>query len=100
MNEALFRAANERMADWEERHSEEDAELYHCECADMDCLEKISLSKAEYEHVRDDSTHFLVAQGHEDPEIETVIETHDGWALIEKNPDVQALVEQTDPRRS
>ena len=33
-NEALFRAANERMAEWEERHTEAAGELYLCECAD------------------------------------------------------------------
>ena len=100
LNEALFRAANERMSGWEERHSEEESELYHCECADLDCLDKLALGQADYERVRADSAHFMVVLGHEDPEIETVIEAHEGWAIIEKNPDVQALVERTDPRLS
>ena len=100
LNEALFRAANERMSDWEERHENQGSELYHCECADLDCLEKVQLTKADYEHVRADSAHFLVVAGHDRPDIETVIESRDGWALIEKNPDVHALVEKTDPRRN
>ena len=51
-NEALFRVANERMADWEKSHAEDSAELYFCECADPDCREKVSLRRSEYESVR------------------------------------------------
>jgi hypothetical protein len=99
LNEALFRVANERMAGWEERHEEADTELYHCECAELDCREKIHLSKADYERVRRDAAQFVIVPGHEKPDVETVIEPHDDWAIIEKDPEVQALVERTDPRR-
>jgi hypothetical protein len=99
LNEALFRVANERMADWEERHSEAETELYHCECAELGCREKIRLTKVDYERVREDPAHFVAAPGHEKPDIETVIESHDDWVIVEKNPEVQALVETTDPRR-
>jgi hypothetical protein len=34
-NEAIFRAANERIASWEERDRLEAVELYFCECADV-----------------------------------------------------------------
>ena len=100
LNEALFRAANERMSGWEERHTEFGAELYHCECSELDCREKVRLEKADYERVRADSAHFVVIPGHEKPTVETVIEPHEDWAIIEKNQDVRELVEQTDPRRS
>ena len=99
LNEALFRAANERMADWEERHEEDEIELYHCECAELGCREKVPMGKADYERVRADSSHFIVVPGHEKPVVETVIESHDKWSVIEKDPEVQAIVEQTDPRR-
>jgi len=87
------------MADWEERHSEADTELYYCECAELGCREKVRLTRADYERVRGDSTHFIAASGHEKPDIESVVESHDGWVIIEKDPEVQALVEKTDPRR-
>ena len=59
----------------------------------------MSLHKADYEKVRSDSRHFLIALGHEIPDIETVLEKHDGWAVIEKNPEVTEMVESLDPRR-
>jgi hypothetical protein len=99
-NEAMFREANERAKAWEERHREVEVELYFCECADPNCPERVGLGKADYERVRSDSRHFVIAPGHELPEVETVIEQHDGWAIIEKAPEVTDIVEARDPRRA
>ena len=97
-NEAVFRAANERMADWEERHSRIETELYFCECSDPDCREKIALSAADYEGVRADPRHFFVVAGHEIPDIEDVIERHDDWLKVEKPAEMDAVIEPLDPR--
>jgi hypothetical protein len=96
-NEALFRAANERMAQWEEAHEGDSSELYFCECADAACREKVRLDKADYERVRSDSRLFFVVPGHEVADVEVVIEQNDGWTLIEKDPQVEDLV-KADPR--
>jgi hypothetical protein len=97
-NEVLFRAANERAAQWEERHAEADAEPYYCECAHSECREKISLLEAEYEGVRADSTHFVLVPGHEIPDVETIVEEHEGWIVVEKNPETHHIVESRDER--
>ena len=99
LNEALFRAANERMVDWEERHRVEATELYFCECANTECRQKVSLRESDYERIRSDSDHFVVAPGHEVTDVETVIESHEEWVVIEKAPEVREIVEATDPRR-
>ena len=97
-NEALFRIANERKSTWEERQVSDDPELYMCECASLDCREKVALRLEEYEQVRSNSRHFLVVRGHEIPDVETVIEEHGDWSLIEKAPEVTGTVEALDPR--
>jgi hypothetical protein len=97
-NEALFRAANERMAAWEERHRIEATELYFCECADPECRQKLPLSESDYERIRSAPDRFFVVPGHEKADIETVVESHDEWAVIEKAPEVREIVEATDPR--
>jgi hypothetical protein len=97
-NEALFRAANERMADWEEIHPDGATELYFCECADPACREKVRLQKAEYERVRSNRLHFFVVPGHEIADVETVIERHEGWFVIQKDPDVAPVVDEHNPR--
>ena len=97
-NEALFRVANERAAGWEERKGEDRPESYYCECALTTCRETISLTADEYERVRSDATHFFVIPGHEIPDIESVVERHEGWVVIEKAPETHEIAKATDPR--
>ena len=99
-NEAMFREANERAKAWEERHDGPDSEVefYFCECGKPDCLEKVSLREADYERVRSDPRRFLILPGHELPDVETVIERNEGWAIVEKVPEVAHTVEALDPR--
>jgi hypothetical protein len=98
-NEALFREANERAAAWEERREEPgEPQLYHCECADLECREKVSLDLADYERVRSDSMLFFIVPGHQIEDAETVLEEHEGWAVIRKNASVEPIVRATDPR--
>jgi hypothetical protein len=42
--------------------------------------------------------HFFVVPGHEVVDIETVIESHEEWIVLEKAPEVREIVEATDPR--
>jgi hypothetical protein len=97
-NEAMFREANQRAHAWDERHLDREIELYFCECAKPGCREKVSLSDADYERVRSDSRRFVIVPGHELPDVETVIEQNEGWAIIEKAPEVTPTVEARDPR--
>jgi hypothetical protein len=98
-NEAMFRLANERMAGWEELDPPDAEELYSCECADPGCRQRVGLRKEDYEAIRSDSRRFLIAIDHEIPDVETVIEKHEGWAVIEKNPEVTETVESLDLRQ-
>ena len=97
ITEAAFRIANERMAAWEER-SATDAELFFCECLVAGCREKVPLTRAEYEAVRDDQRRFFVVPGHQEEQLETVIERHDAYVVIEKPPELDPVVNATDPR--
>jgi len=53
----------------------------------------------EHETVRADPTRFAVAPGHEMLEIETIVERHPGYFVVEKRQaDAQAVAIETDPR--
>jgi hypothetical protein len=95
--EAAFRIANERMAAWEEAPAEEPA-LYFCECGMLECREKLSLTRAQYEHVRAKPEHFVVLPGHEIEDVEDVVEHGDGFVVVEKPGEVMHLARGTDPR--
>ncbi|MBA2516435.1 MAG: hypothetical protein H0V22_03835 [Solirubrobacterales bacterium] len=99
LNEAAFRVANERAREWEERHQEMETELYLCECGDLSCPERIPLSREAYESVRSDSRRFFCAPGHQITDVETVIERHEHYVVVEKDPEVARLVTETDPRQ-
>jgi hypothetical protein len=96
--EAAFRIANERTAQWEERHSDGRTELYLCECAEQPCRKRVELTREQYEEVRADPRHFVVLPGHVIPDLETVVGSFDGYEMIEKPNALLQLLVETDPR--
>jgi hypothetical protein len=88
MNEALFRDVNERIAESAERF-ESDRTDFVCECSDPNCTERVPATLAEYESVRKQSTTFLLAPDHDEPEIERVVSDRGRFQVVEK---VQAAV--------
>jgi hypothetical protein len=53
---------------------------------------------AEYERVRQEPTHFLVAPGHVIPEIETVVDGTERFEVVRKLAGEGAFARKTDPR--
>jgi hypothetical protein len=99
LTEAAFRIANERMADWEERRNADGAVAsYYCECAVEGCREEVRLSRAEYEAVRSEPRHFVVLHGHIIEDLETEIERHETYSVIEKPAALAPLLTDADPR--
>ena len=97
--ESLFRDVNERIAESAGAVGLDDAEFV-CECSDPTCTERVSVELDEYEAVRKDSTHFLLAPGHElSVSVERVIHHRDGYQVVRKVHDaVVAIVRKLDPR--
>jgi hypothetical protein len=96
MNEAAFRKVNEGM-----EVGQDPAGLltFICECGRMGCTRMIELTRAEYEAVRANPRRFALLAGHEMEDVETVVERHERYLVVEKNEDVEAeVVEDTDPR--
>jgi uncharacterized protein (DUF1499 family) len=98
VTEAAFRVANERMVRWEERHADGVDEMYLCECAEQPCRQRVRLSRDEYEAVRSDARRFVVVPGHVIPELETVVQSFQGYEVIEKPSALHDLLAETDPR--
>ena len=101
-NESIFRAINERMAAWPERRQAAAAQKplqFYCECGDAKCFEHISLTSDAYEAVRAHSARFVVAPEYVSPDVEDVVEVHEGYVVVEKHRDLHPIVEAGDPRR-
>jgi hypothetical protein len=96
--ESVFRHVNEGIAETAEFFGSEKTEFV-CECADPACQHRLEIPLDSYDEVRADSTHFLIATGHEEPVYERVIEQRRGYAVIKKlGRNLTALVRRSDPR--
>lgn len=84
-NEALLREVNVHIADLEERVNDPGESLpLVCECAQTGCMVPISVDQATFEAVRENPLRFLVVPGHEQADVESVIERHSGYLIVEK----------------
>lgn len=85
-NQALFRGANDRVKELNESFSLV-APLgeWICECANVDCIERVEMSVDAYEAVRRYETRFFVAPSddHFWPDVERVVELTDGYWVVE-----------------
>ena len=100
LNEATFRTTNDRLDAARPAPIPGSRRAYFCECSAIGCTARVHLSFGEYEMVRSSPRHFLVVPGHEVTDVETVIESHRRYAVVEKKAEVARVVERTDPRRS
>jgi hypothetical protein len=98
-NESLFRDVNEQIERVAARQGA-DAHVYAflCECSNLDCDLMIEMTLAAYEAARADPAVFVVAVGHELPEIEDVVHRAAGYQLVKKRGEAAALAEEEDPR--
>ena len=99
-NEALYRAVNERIEDLNEAFGTlTDTMTLVCECGDASCVERISLTRDEYEQLRGDPHLFAVAPGHVEPDVEEVAANRSGYDVVRKYKGApRKIAEKTDPR--
>ncbi len=104
-NEALYRDLNERVREIEEDMSmrglvePEPYGEYFCECGLDDCMEKIRLSRQEYEQARADSRRFVILPDHLIADVERVVHREDDrYAIVEKLEGERELT-LSDPRK-
>jgi hypothetical protein len=100
-NEAWFRELNERLEDRAlERQSPDGADEFQivCECAREECAVRITISVDEYERVRSNPTAFIVVTGHDEPDVERVVEAEPGHEIIEKFGGAGLVAQAEDPR--
>jgi hypothetical protein len=69
-----------------------------CECSSSSCVERIALTRRQYEHVRAEGTRFLVVPGHEKRDMEVVIETQPTYLVVEKDGLAGFVADEADPR--
>jgi hypothetical protein len=101
-NEGIFREVNERIEDLSKRSGidESDSLLpgFICECSNEGCTEVLQVSYQLYEAVRENPRRFLVLPGHQDLDVERVVEEHRSALVVEKDIDASRVALEHDPR--
>lgn len=94
-NEALFREVNENIARLEERHGTTVTDpVYICECANAGCAEQLAIEPDTYRRVRQEPRRFFVRPGHEEAQLERVVERHREYLIVEKTGEAGRVAEQ------
>ena len=103
-NQSLYRTANERIKQLNEALGEVapngDSYEWLCECADTECIVRVSATLDEYEAVRENPRTFIVGPGHLYPEVERVLDENSRFMIVEKLDDAGEIAEALDPRQA
>ena len=83
-NEVTSRELNERLG----------IRAFVCECGDLTCGAVLQLPLEIYRSVRVDDRRFIVAPGHNTPEVEDVVMRRQEWAVVSKRDEVAHVVER------
>jgi hypothetical protein len=85
-NETVFRELNERLASLANKFSWGPDEVLDliCECDDATCVERIRLTRSEYEAIREVPTHFAVFPAHARAGVERVVSSHETYDIVVK----------------
>jgi hypothetical protein len=101
-NEALFREVNERIKEVSSANfgfGPEDLCEFVCECSFEECHDAVAMTRLEYEDVRVNAAHFLIAPGHvQNPEVERAVAEHERYWVVEKQAGARRVAVVDDPR--
>jgi hypothetical protein len=97
-NESIFRKVNDAIERGLWPGEDDSPVAFRCECASLQCNRLVELTPTAYEQVRANPRRFLLLRGHELPEVETVVESHDDYVVVQKRAAAGKAAEGADPR--
>lgn|SRR5881227_1903629 len=94
-NEAAMRDVNEAInrGTW----PDEQSGSFRCECGTQSCTEIIELPIREYERIRTDPKRFVIMPGHEERDVEDIVEAHQRYIVVRKRGKAGSIAEATAP---
>jgi hypothetical protein len=99
-NEAMYRAVNREL----QRASEEagagpgDQLEVICECGEEGCSTTLALTITEYDEAHGQRDRFVVASGHEDPQIEHIVTRKGHYLVVDKFGEAETVAEAEERR--
>lgn len=97
-NETVFREVNEGIERGQWPGEDGDPVRFRCECARLGCNLLLELPLSAYEQVRSHPRRFVMIDGHQVPELETVVQREPGYVVVQKLDEAGEKAEETNPR--
>jgi hypothetical protein len=97
-NESIAREINEAIEHGRGPADVQEPLAFRCECGRFGCNKLIEVPMGEYERVRGHPRQFLLATGHEEPEVESIIYSGEDYVVVEKQDEAGRQAEARDPR--
>jgi hypothetical protein len=98
-NEEVFRDVNQRIDAGAERLQVSTPLPFHCECSSASCTERVLVTPEDYKRVVDERFHFMVIPGHENHEIERVVDEHAEFLVVEKVGEAREQIDRDHPQQ-
>jgi hypothetical protein len=98
-NEEIFRDVNKRIEEGAEQHGVSGSLPFHCECSRATCVETIELSRVRYASIVRERFNFVVIPGHEDPQIERIVDSDDDFFVVEKIGEAREKIDRDHPQQ-
>jgi hypothetical protein len=95
-NEAVFRAANRQLEQADKEAGGDGVLEVLCECGRESCSGLISLTAAEYDGIHSQADRFVVVPGHENAEIESVVERRATYFVVDKFGEAEEIAEASE----
>jgi len=83
-NERLFQEVNRQIEKLEESLGQPETLTILCECSKKHCLDTLEVEPAVYQRVRSNPLLFFVVPGHEDVQVEQVVDQTRTYLVVEK----------------
>jgi len=99
-NEAMFRAVNREIeqASKQSGDGRQDRIEVICECGQDGCSETLDLTVAEYDEAHGERDRFVLAPGHEDEQMESVVMRTERYLVVDKFGEAERVAEEEERR--
>ena len=96
-NEDAARKINESIDDERAGEGHPGPRWFVCECAHADCAVLLDVGAGKYHEVRENPQRFIVLPGHEEPDVEVVVEARAEYLVVEKTGEAGRIADEEAP---
>jgi hypothetical protein len=100
-NEAMYREVNREIERASKHAGDQPQDRFEviCECGEEGCSATLELTASEYDDAHAQRDRFIVAPGHQDEQIEHVVNRTERYLVVDKFGDAERVAEKEETQR-